>query len=113
MRAFTLGSEQDKREWASVVKAMADALLLYQHKPGSLTRLWRYLHDRSGGSICGLSDLVRESAVEAVHSGPEAITRRLMDTIEISELAQENYRRTQRARPGGQNVPQQVATKAS
>jgi hypothetical protein len=69
---------------------------LHKHKPGSLTRQWRYLHDRSGGSICGLLDLIRESAVEAVLSGAEAVTRSLMDTIEISELAHQTYRRHQR-----------------
>ncbi|OAA17982.1 hypothetical protein UG55_11401, partial [Frankia sp. EI5c] len=94
MRPFTLNSDQEKKEWIGVIKAMEDALLLHHHKPGSLVRLWNYLHDRSAGSICGLSDLIRESAVEAIHTGQESITRSLMDGIEISELAQEHYRRT-------------------
>ncbi len=94
IRPFTLNSDQEKKEWIGVIKAMEDALLLHRHKPGSLVRLWNYLHDRSAGSICGLSDLIRESAIEAIHTGQDAITRTLMDTIEISELAQENYRRT-------------------
>ena len=96
MSPFSITGTAGQQEWAAVVKAMEDALMLYQHKPGSLTKLWRYLHDRTGGSICGLSDLIRESAIEAILTGDEAITRQLMDSIEISELAQQTYRRTQR-----------------
>ncbi|MBA8926906.1 hypothetical protein BC739_004112 [Kutzneria viridogrisea] len=98
MRPFAITTSQGQREWAAVIKEMEDSLALRKHKPGSLTRQWRYLHERSGGSICGLSDLIRESAVEAILSGMEAITRNLMDTIEISELAQQTYRRHQHRR---------------
>jgi hypothetical protein len=95
MRPFAITTCQGQRDWAAVIKVMEDALVLHKHKPGSLTRQWRYLHDRSGGSICGLSDLIRESAVEAILSGAEAVTRSLMDTIKISELAQQTYLRHQ------------------
>jgi hypothetical protein len=98
MRPFTITTDPGRREWAGVIKAMEDSLALHQHKPGTLLRLWRYLHDRTGGSICGLSDLIRESAIEAVLTGQEAITRNLMDTIEISELAHSHYRRVRSAR---------------
>jgi hypothetical protein len=94
MRPFAITSTEGQLEWASVIKAMEQALALHHHEPGSLTQLWRYLHERTGGSISGLSDLVRESAIEAILNGDEAITRKLMDTIEISEHAQHLYRRT-------------------
>jgi hypothetical protein len=96
MRPFTVTTDHARREWVAVIKAMEDALVLYRHKPAGLARLWRYLHDRTGGSICGLSDLIRESSIEAVLSGQEAISRSLMDTIDISEFAQDRYRRTHR-----------------
>ncbi|GAA0635564.1 hypothetical protein GCM10010174_66540 [Kutzneria viridogrisea] len=96
MRPFSITTDRGRREWAAVIKAMEGALVLYRHSLGTLARLWRYLHDRTGGSICGLSDLIRESAIEAVLSGQETITRGLMDTIEISEYAQTYYHRNRR-----------------
>ncbi|WP_344463000.1 TniB family NTP-binding protein [Kitasatospora kazusensis] len=96
--AFGNRTEDDRREWARTVAALEGSLCLLRHRPGSLVRLSAYLFDRTGGSICGLSDLIRESAIEAVLSGEEAITRRLMDRVEISEAAQRQYRETVRRR---------------
>ncbi|MCC3773621.1 TniB family NTP-binding protein [Streptomyces sp. UNOB3_S3] len=96
VKNFGFRTAEEKREWAEVVVALENTLELYRHKPGQLVKLSPYLHDRTGGSICGLSDLLRESAVEAVMSGEEAITRRLMDTIEISEYAEAAYREVKR-----------------
>jgi hypothetical protein len=76
-----------------VIKTMEDSLALLRHRPGTLTRYYRYLYDRADGSICGLADLIRESAVEAVMTGQEAITKRLMDTIVISKHAEAAYQR--------------------
>ncbi|WP_307630322.1 hypothetical protein [Streptomyces turgidiscabies] len=67
--------------------------MLYRHRPGQLVKLSSYFYDRTDGSICALTDLFRESAIEAVMSGEEAITRKLMDRIEISEYAQATYRK--------------------
>ena len=92
MSEFKVEEPGEKREWVSVVKAMEDGLALYRHRKGSLMKLWAYLYDRSAGSICALSDLIRESAIEATMSGEEAITRKLMEGIDISHLAQRNYR---------------------
>lgn len=94
MSEFPIKTLDEQREWASVVKVMEDSLALYLHRPGSLLEQWKYLHDRSAGSICALSDLVRESAIEAILSGEEAITRELMEHIDISELAQRQYKQT-------------------
>ncbi|MFF3400382.1 hypothetical protein ACFYW6_17860 [Streptomyces sp. NPDC002659] len=72
--------------------------MLYRHKPGQLVKLSSYLYDRTDGSICALTDLIRESAIEAVMSAEEAITRKLMDRVEISEYAQDTYRNVVRQR---------------
>jgi Bacterial TniB protein len=93
LERFQLDTETQKREWAGVIKTMEDSLALLRHRPGTLTRYYRYLYDRADGSICGLADLIRESAVEAVMTGQEAITKRLMDTIVISKHAEAAYQR--------------------
>jgi hypothetical protein len=96
MTGFETKTEARRQEWVSVIRAMEECLVLYRHKPGGLVKLWAYLYDRTGGSICALSDLIRESAIEAVLSEDEAITRRLMDEIDISELAQRHYKQTKK-----------------
>ncbi|WKK26927.1 TniB family NTP-binding protein [Streptomyces olivoreticuli] len=101
MTKFTISTKQGKQEWAGAIMALESVLALYQHKQGQLTRLSRYLFDRTGGSICGLSDLLREGAIEAVMSGEEAITRRLLERIDLSEHAETAYRQTRRTRTGG------------
>jgi len=94
MTEFPIKTVGEQREWADVIKSMEDSLALYRHRPGSLLKQWKYLHDRSAGSICALSDLIRESAIEAILNGEEAITRKLMEEIDISELAQRQYQET-------------------
>ena len=78
--------------------AMEDHLILNRHQPGTLPKLYRYLHDRTDGSISALSDLIRESAIEAVWSGQEAVTKKLMDTIVISKQAETAYQKARRIR---------------
>jgi hypothetical protein len=94
MTEFPIETVDEQREWANVIKTMEDSLALYQHQPKSLLAQWKYLHNRTAGSICALSDLIRESAIEAILSGEEAITRELMEDIDISELAQRQYKAT-------------------
>ncbi|MGW1917140.1 TniB family NTP-binding protein [Streptomyces sp. NPDC002076] len=88
---FGCTTDADKTEWAQTVKALEDILVLFRHKPGQLVKLSPYLYDRTDGSICALTDLLRESAIEAVMSEEEAITRKLMDRVEISEYAEVTY----------------------
>lgn len=92
LRPLGFRTAEQQREWAEVVLAFEQTLVLYRHRPGHLVKLAPYLFERTSGSICGLSDLIRESAIEAVMSGEEAVTRKLMDSIEISDLAQSAYR---------------------
>ncbi|WP_328449942.1 TniB family NTP-binding protein [Streptomyces sp. NBC_00386] len=95
---FGCVTDREKIEWAKTVMALEDTLVLYRHNPGHLVKLSSYLYDRTAGSICALTDLVRESAIEAVMSKEETITRKLMDRIEISEYAQDSYRNIVRQR---------------
>ncbi|MER5864574.1 TniB family NTP-binding protein [Kitasatospora sp. NPDC002040] len=90
---------QDQTEWVQTIMALENTLCLFDHRPGTLPSLHRYLYDRTQGSICALSDLIRESAIEAVDTGAEAVSEALMDTIEISHAAQAAYTASVSRRP--------------
>jgi hypothetical protein len=79
-------------EWKSLVATMESALRLHHHEPGSLTRLARYLHHRSGGMIGSLSHLIRAAALTAIDTGTEAITRDLLDSIPVDYAAESDRR---------------------
>jgi hypothetical protein len=70
-------------DWHGVVQGFEDDLRLHDHKPGSLLKLSRYLHKRTGGYIASLNDLICMAAQEAIETGAEAITRPLLDDIRI------------------------------
>ncbi|MFB6963495.1 TniB family NTP-binding protein [Streptomyces sp. NPDC056309] len=62
-------------EWKALVAQLEANLLLHQHKPGTLTRLDRFLHTRTGGMIGTLSHQLRGAAVDAILTGTEKITK--------------------------------------
>lgn len=70
-------------EWNSVVATLETALRLHDHKPGVLAGLEHHLHDRTHGMIGSLSHLIRGAAVEAIMSGTEKITRKLLDAVDL------------------------------
>ncbi|GAA1993957.1 ATP-binding protein [Catenulispora subtropica] len=75
-------------EWRGLVQAMESTLRLYLHRPGTLTTLDRYLHDRTNGSIGSLAHLVRAGAITAIMDGSEKITRKLLDAIPVDHAAE-------------------------
>jgi Bacterial TniB protein len=75
-------------EWRSLVASLEAALRLHLHQPGTLTRNAKYLHQRTGGSISSLSQLVRTAALSAILSGTEAVTRDLLDTTRIDHASE-------------------------
>ena len=75
-------------EWKSLVASLEAALRLYKHRDGTLTRNAKYLHQRTGGSISSLSHLVRVSAITAILSGEDAITRETLDSAIIDHAAE-------------------------
>jgi hypothetical protein len=82
-RPFPLG-----QEWKGLVATMEEALRLYEHEPGSLVRMNRYLHKRTGGMIGSLSHLIRAGAITAIIDGTETITRDLLDGISVDHAAE-------------------------
>ena len=76
-------------EWRGLAAALEDALRLRCHQAGTLAGLDRYLHQRTGGMIGSLPRLIRGAAIQAIQSGTEQITRKLLDTIGIDHAAQQ------------------------
>ncbi|MFJ8475716.1 TniB family NTP-binding protein [Kitasatospora sp. NPDC094011] len=99
LRPFSVETKPDKADWVSVIASMEAALVLYRHVPGTLKRAWKYLYERTNGNISSLAELIRESATEAVMTGAEAITRKLMEGIVINENAQTAYDRSEHEEP--------------
>jgi len=79
-------------EWASLLATLDTALRLHRHRPGTLPKLGKYLHQRTGGMIGSLSHLVRAAALTAVMDGTEEITRTLLDGIPVDHAAQSGAR---------------------
>lgn len=92
LQPFRLATKEQAEQWIGVVATLEDALVLYHHEHGSLARRhWRYLHERTGGSIAALHDLIRLAAIRAVRRGAEAVTRDLLDTITSSYASERQY----------------------
>lgn len=75
----TTGPFPYQAEWRGLIATVEGALRLHEHRPGTLTGLSRYLHQRTGGRIGSLSHLVRSSATTAILDGSERITRKLLE----------------------------------
>ncbi|MER6832034.1 ATP-binding protein [Streptosporangium sp. NPDC000563] len=75
-------------DWKSMIATLEQALRLHRHKPGTLLRNARYLHQRTAGMIGSLSHLIRGAAHLAILDGEEAITRKLMNDVLIDHVAQ-------------------------
>ncbi|MEU8272231.1 ATP-binding protein [Sphaerisporangium sp. NPDC049002] len=75
-------------EWQGLVATLEQTLLLHAHKPGTLTSLDRYLHDRTGGMIGALSHQIRGAALDAILTGTEGITRKGLDAVPLDHTAE-------------------------
>jgi hypothetical protein len=69
------------------------ALLLHQHTPGALAGLGKYLHDRTGGMIGSLSHLIRGAAIQAIITGTEKITKKILESIALDHAAEQRTAR--------------------
>jgi hypothetical protein len=77
-------------EWRSLVVTLEASLRLFDHKRGTLNRNAKYLHQRTGGSISSLSQLVRTAAISSILAGTEAVTRSMLDDTVIDHAAESN-----------------------
>lgn len=91
LEPFKIKTVDEQRAWASVIKAMEDALVLLDHPSGALVRDFEYLHHRTSGSIASLSALIREGAIRAILTQEERLTRDILDTVVLDRRATRNY----------------------
>jgi hypothetical protein len=75
-------------QWTALIAALEDSLRLHRHRPGTLTKLERYLHQRTHGMIGSLLWLIRSAAINAVLDGTEQITRKSLDVVDADITSQ-------------------------
>jgi hypothetical protein len=75
-------------QWTALIAALEDSLRLHHHRSGTLTKLDRYLHQRTHGMIGSLLWLIRSAAINAVLDSTEKITKRALDAVEADITAQ-------------------------
>ena len=97
--AFGYATEAEKEDWANLVAPIEASLRLHRHKPGTLLRQAAYLHQRTGGMIGSLDQLIHEAANEAISDGTEKITRKHLDAVVLDTAAEEQYRPPALRRP--------------
>lgn len=78
-------------QWTALIAALEDSLRLHHHRPGTLTKLDRYLHQRTHGMIGSLLWLIRSAAINAVLDGTEKITKKALDAVEADITAQSRH----------------------
>lgn len=75
-------------EWKALIATLEKTLLLHQHQPGSLLKLDRYLHNRTGGMIGALSHAIRGAAIDAILDGTERVTKDGIAAIPLDHAAE-------------------------
>lgn len=100
-KPFPHTTGEHRAAWQSLVATLEDCLRLHAHRPGTLLKLGRYLHDRTGGMIGSLSHLVREAALDAIADGTEKITLSTLEGVVLDEIAEaRRLPRARRRQPG-------------
>ncbi|MCS0600660.1 ATP-binding protein [Streptomyces sp. LP11] len=75
-------------EWRGLVATMEKTLALRRHELGTLAKLDRYLHDRTGGMIGALSHQIRGAAIDAIFNGTEKITKAGLKAVSLDVAAE-------------------------
>jgi hypothetical protein len=89
--AFGHATASQRTDWAKLIATMEQTLRLHRHKPGTLIEMAPYLHQRTGGMIGSLDQLIHEAANDAISDGTEKITRKHLDAVILDTAAQEQY----------------------
>jgi hypothetical protein len=85
VRTGPFGQDQ---QWTALIAALEDSLRLHRHRPGDLTGLDHYLHQRTHGMIGSLLWLVRGAAINAVLDGTEKITKKALEAVDADFTSQ-------------------------
>lgn len=74
-----------------VLEALEGQLLLLKGKPGDLTGLAEYVHDRTDGYMGAITSLVRDGAALAIERGAERITKSVLDHVTLDYASQKRF----------------------
>ena len=85
---FRTGPFGQDPQWTALIAALEESLRLHHHRPGTLTKLDRYLHQRTHGMIGSLLWLIRSAAINAVLDGTEKVTKKSLDAVEADITSQ-------------------------
>jgi len=66
-----------------VLQSHDDNLRLYNHQPGALLELDEELHERTGGYMDTLDQLICQTAQQAIEDETEAITKEALDDMRV------------------------------
>lgn len=78
----------DRELWLGILQVFEAELVLLGSRPGDLTSRADYLWQRSQGVIGSLTQLLTEAAAEAIDSGGERITMKLLEEIDVGYAAE-------------------------
>ncbi|MDU0314115.1 TniB family NTP-binding protein [Phycicoccus sp. M110.8] len=90
---YQVNTKAAATSWVNLVKTFEDHLVLLDQPVNSITEHWQYLHRRTGGSICSLSQLMREAAFRVQGTGFERITVETLDEITIDYASEYEFRK--------------------
>ena len=93
VKPFSLKTAGEKKRWMSLIKSFEAHIYLVDHKPGALAGLAEYIFHRTGGSIGGVSTLIRQSANLAIKERKEKLSKTLLNRIELDEGSEDFYAR--------------------
>jgi len=81
-------TQAERAIWLGVLKVFESELVLLAASDGDLTREADYLWRRTQGVIGSLTQLLTEAAAEAIDTGTERVTAKLLDGIDIGYAAE-------------------------
>jgi hypothetical protein len=81
-------TQAERATWLGVLQIFERELVLLQAKDGDLTGQADYLWRRTQGVIGSLTQLLTEATAEAIDTGAERITMKLLDGIDIGYAAE-------------------------
>jgi hypothetical protein len=81
-------TKQERALWLGVLSVFESELVLLAARSGDLTGQADYLWRRTQGVIGSLTQLLTEACAEAIDSGAERITAKLLDGIDIGYAAE-------------------------
>ncbi|MCX4774069.1 TniB family NTP-binding protein [Streptomyces sp. NBC_01285] len=83
-------------EWKALVAQMEANLVLHEHKRGTLIRLDRFIHTRTGGMIGTLSHQIRGAAVDAILGRTEKINKAGLLAVDLDIASRRKHPDTAR-----------------